>query len=170
MRARDFSTARRPSRRGLVWTVAGALALGVAAQQALAARAELGRARELVVEARRDVSALRERLKRTTTRPGADQAVLVRALTLTASPPSQVLRDMVALMPSGVRFDRLELTYGREVGIVVQVVARRVVDYDEFLEKLAASNRFGSVEPGPETREAELRASLRAVYRQESGP
>jgi hypothetical protein len=165
MGARDFSTERRGSRSGLVWTVAGALALGVAAQQALAARAELGRAQGLVVEARRDVSALRERLKRTTARPGADQAVRVRALSLTASPPAQVLGDMVALMPSGVRFDHLELTYGREVGIVVQVVARRVADYDEFLERLTASSRFGSVEPGPETREAELRASVRAVHR-----
>ena len=165
MRARDFSTERRSSRSGLALTLAGALAFAVAAQQALAARSELRQAEGLVVEARRDVGALRERLKRTTARPGADQAAMVRALSATTSPPSQVLREMVELMPPGVRFDHLELTYGGEVEILAQVVARRVGDYDEFMERLAASSRFGSVEPGPETREPELRARVRAVYR-----
>jgi Tfp pilus assembly protein PilN len=170
MRSRDFSTKGRASESGLAWALAGALALGVGAQQALAARAELSQARLRVAEARREASALGERLKRTTARSGADQAVIVRALAATLSPPSQVLRDMVALMPSGVRFDSLQVTYGREVTVEAQVVARRVADYDAFLERLAAPGRFGSVEPGPETREAELRASLRAVYLAEPSP
>jgi hypothetical protein len=169
MRARDFSTAGGASGRGQAWTLAGALALGIAAQQALAARAELGQAQARVAAARQQASALSERLKRSTARSGADQAVVVRALAAAGSPPSQVLRDMVALMPSGVRFDNLQLTYGREIVVEAQVVARRVADYDAFLERLAASSRFGSVEPGPETREAELRASLRAVYLAEPG-
>jgi hypothetical protein len=170
MRTRDFSTAARSSGSGIAWTLAGALALGVAAQQALAARAELTQAQARVAVARREANTLEERLKRTTARSGADQIVIVRALAVAAAPPSQVLRDMVALMPSGVRFDNLQLTYGRGVAVEAQVVARRVADYDAFLERLAASSRFGSVEPGPETREAELRASVSAVYLSESRP
>ena len=169
MRVRDFSTEGRSSRSGLALTLAGALAFGVAAQQALAARFELSQARVLAVEARRDLSALRERLRQITARPGADQAAMDRALSVTTSPPSQVLRDMVELMPAGVRFDHLELTYGGEVEIQALVVARRVGDYDEFMERLASSSRFRSVEPGPETRVPELRASVRAVYRAGSG-
>lgn len=165
MRSRDFRTETRPSRSGLAWTLAGALALGVAAQQALAARAELRHAEALVVEARRDASALQERVKRATRRTGADQAALARALAATESPPAQVLRDLVGLMPPGVRFEGLELTYGPEVLLVAQVVARRVADYDDFLDRLAGSSRFESVEPGPETRAAELRATVRAAYR-----
>jgi hypothetical protein len=68
------------------------------------------------------------------------------------------------LMPSGVRFDRIELAYGRDVEVEIEVVARRVADYDAFLERLGASSRFASVTPGPEVREAEMRASLHAVY------
>jgi Tfp pilus assembly protein PilN len=170
MRTRDFSSAGRSSGSGLAWTLAGALVLGVAAQQALAARAELGLAEARVAAARREASTLDDRLKRTSARPGADQAVIVRALAAAAAPPSQVLRHLVALMPSGVRFDTVQLTYGREVAVEAQVVARRVADYDAFLERLASSSRFGSVEPGPETREAELRASVRAVYLPGSSP
>jgi Tfp pilus assembly protein PilN len=169
MRARDFSTDRRPSRTGLFFTAAGALALAVAAQQALAARAALREAEGRLAEVRRDWSGLRERLKQTKARPGVDQAAMDRALAASESPPSRVLQDLVALMPAGVRFESLQLTYGRELGIEAQVVARRVADYDEFMERLAGSSRFGSLEPGPETREAELRAALRAVYRPGSG-
>ena len=164
MRTRDFSTAGRSPGNGLAWTLAGALAFGVAAQQALAARAELGQAQARVAEARRDTRTLEERLKRTSGRPGDGEAVIGRALAAREAPPSSVLRDLVALMPPGVRFDNLQLTYGREVAVEAHVVARRVADYDAFLERLAASTRFGSVAPGPETREAELRATVRAVY------
>jgi Tfp pilus assembly protein PilN len=167
MRARNFSTAPRSPRSGLALTVAGALAFAAAAQQALGARADLEEAKTHVVEAGREVSALRERAKRSTTRAEADQATLAQAFSATQSPPSQVLRDMVGLMPEGVRFEALELTYGPAVLVQAQVVARRVADYDEFVDRLAASSRFGSVEPGPETREAELRASLRVVYHPE---
>ena len=169
MRARDFSTERRSSRSGLALALAGALALGVAAQQALVARAELGRAEARVAEARREVSALRERLKQIEARPGVDQAAMARAFAATTKPPAQVVRDMVTLMPPGVRLDRLDLTYGPEVEVLVRVVARRALDYDEFLDRLAVSSRFGSLEPGPETREGELRTTVRAVYRGGSG-
>lgn len=149
-------------------TLAGGLVLAAAAHQAFAALGELRQARARVVEAHREVSALRERLKRIEARSGADQAAIIRAMAATTSPPSQVLRDLVALMPSGVRFSSLELTYGREVEIAVRVLARRVADYDAFMERLVVSSRFGSVEPGPESREAEMQASFRAVYR--AGP
>jgi len=165
MRARDFSTQPRASRGGLALTLVGALALGLAAQQAMTARAELGQAEGQLVEARREVKTLRERAKRTPARSTVEQGTLVRALAATESPPSQVVRDLVELMPSGVRVERLDLAYGREVEVEAQVVARRVADYDDFMERLSGSTRFESVAPGPETREAELRATVHAVYR-----
>jgi multidrug resistance efflux pump len=164
MRARDFSTKPRRPRSGISLALVGALALSVAAQQTWSARAELRRAQTRVLEARRDVVAARERVKRLEARSESDQAAIVQAFAATGSPPSRVLHDMIALMPPGVRFDNFQLTYGRDVAVEAQVVARRVADYDEFLDRLAASSRFGSVHPGPETREAELRAGVRAVY------
>jgi hypothetical protein len=164
MRARDFSTQAPSSRSGLGLATAAALALAFAAQQTVAARGDLGGAGARLAEARRDLTALRERLTRAEGRAGVDQAVLVRAVGATLSPPSRVLSDLIGLMPSGVRFDRVELAYGRDVEVQIEVVARRVADYDAFLERLGASSRFASVTPGPEVREAEMRASLHAVY------
>lgn len=169
-RARDFGTARSASRSGLAFTVASGLVLAFAAQQTLAARGELRQAEVLILEAKRETSVLRERVKRSEARPGAAQAALVRAVASAGAPPSAVLRDFVALMPEGVRLDRLELAYGPEVEVSALVVARRVADYDEFLEHLSSSNRFGSLEPGPEAREGELRATVRTVYRGAAEP
>jgi Tfp pilus assembly protein PilN len=166
-RPRDFGTARGASRSGLALTVAGGLALALAAQQALAARGELRQAEARVIEAKRETSDLRERMKQSEARPGPAQAALVRAVASTMSPPSAILRDLVALMPGGVRLDRLELTYGPEVEVSGLVVARRPADYDAFLDRLSSSSRFGALEPGPETREDELRVAVRAVYRGE---
>ena len=164
-RARDFGTARSASRSGLAFTVASGLALALAAQQTLAARSDLRQAEARVIEAKRETSALRERLKRSEARPGPGQAALVRGVASAKAPPSAVLRDLVALMPAGVRLDRLELTYGPEVEVSSVVVARRVADYDEFLDRLSSSPRFGALEPGPETREDDLRATVRVLYR-----
>ena len=151
-------------------TLASAAALVVAAQQAFTTRVEAGRAENLLVEARRDLGALRDRLKRMSVRPGPDRVALVRARAATMAPPSQVLRDLIDLMPPGVRFDSLEMTYGPEVEIQALVVALAVGDYDEFMERLARSGRFASIEPGPEERGADMRANLRAVYRVRTGP
>jgi hypothetical protein len=168
MRARDFSSQPRSSRSGLGLNLAGALALALAAQQAIAARVELGRVEARVAEARRELEVLRQRSKGTAHSAAPAQVALARAMAASAAPPSLVLHDMVALMPSGVRFDGLELTYGPEIEVQVRVVALQVADFDEFMERLALSSRFDLVEPGPEVREGEMRASLRAVYR--SGP
>ena len=95
---------------------------------------------------------------------------MVRAMGATQSPPSQVLRDVIGLMPAGVRFEHLELIYGRDIELEVLVIARRVADYDEFLVRLAASSRFVSIAPGPEIREPEMRTNLHAVYRPRPRP
>jgi len=145
--------------------VAGGLVLALAVQQMLAARGELRQAEARVIEAKREVSLLRERVKRSEARPGQAQAALVRAVAADTAPPSRVLRDFVSLMPGGVRLDRLELTYGPEVELSGLVVARRVADYDAFLDRLSSSSRFGALEPGPEAREDDLRATVRVVYR-----
>jgi hypothetical protein len=76
-----------------------------------------------------------------------------------------VLGDVVELLPPGVRLDALELTYGTAIELNLQVVARAARDYDQFIERLASSERFAAVEPGPERREGELRVAVRAAYR-----
>ncbi len=164
-RARDFGTTRSASRSGLAFTVASGLALALAAQQTLAARGELRQAQARVIEVKRETSVLHERMRQSEARPGPVQAALLRAVASAKAPPSAILRDFVALMPGGVRLDRLELTYGPEVEVSGVVVARRVADYDEFLDRLSSSNRFGALEPGPEAREDDLRATVRVVYR-----
>jgi len=146
-----------------------ALVFGLAAQQACAARAAQDRARSRVAEARGDVTALRERLRRLEARSGADDAAIGRALAAAAAPPPRVLADVVALLPGDVRLDGLSLSYGERIELDLQVVARRARDYDLFLERLTASPRFEAVLPGPERREGEVRANVRAAYSASEG-
>jgi Tfp pilus assembly protein PilN len=165
MRSRDFSTMRRPSGSGLALTAAGLLALIVATQQALEARSELRQADARVTEASRTLGALRQDVKRIEARPGTIQAALARALAAESAPPSEVLRDLVALLPGGVRLDGLTIAYGKDVEIEAAIVAREAADYDVFLEHISASSRFGSVAPGAETREGEVHTTLHLLYR-----
>lgn len=169
MRARDFSTHPEPSRPGLGLALAGALVFAVTAQQACAARSTLAAARSQVVAARQRVADVRASLERRGAGSSDDGGAVAPAFTASAAPPSQVLRDLVALLPSGVRLDGLGLTYGRTVEIDLQVVARGARDYDELIEGLTRSARFDDVQPGPERREGEVRASVRARYRAEAG-
>lgn len=165
MHRRDFSTRPEPSRGGRALVVLGALLLGLAAHQALRARSARDRVRTQVEEARRGVSELKDRLERRSAGSGAEAAAVSRALAASAAPPSMVLGDVVGLLPAGVRLDALDLTYGPAIQLNLQVVARAARDYDRFIERLAGSERFAAVEPGPERREGELRVAVRAAYR-----
>jgi Tfp pilus assembly protein PilN len=170
MRPRDFSTRPEPSRGGLALVLFGLLAFGLAAERAWTARSAREEALARVSEARRGLAELRERLQRRDAGPTDDVATTTRALAASAAPPSQVLGDVVALLPAGVRLDGLDLTYGRAVEVHLQVVARQAREYDDFIERLSRSARFDAVEPGPERREGEVRVSVRAAYRPEAVP
>jgi hypothetical protein len=168
-RARDFSTRPAASRADLGLLLAAAVVLGLGAQQALAARAARDAARERAAEARRTLSALRERLPGSGTTSG-ESGLSARALAARSATPGTVLADLAALLPPDVRLDRLDLAYGAAVTVDAQVVARAPRAYDLFLERLARSPRFHAVQPGTERREGELRVSVRAAYRPEAAP
>jgi len=168
-RSRDFSTRPEPSRRGWALVLVGALVFAVAAQQATRARSVREEVRSQVAEARRSLAELRERLPRRDAGSRDDAGVTARAVAASDAPPSRVLGDVATLLPAGVRLDGLDLTYGREVEVRLQVVARQASDYDAFIERLARSARFEGVELGPERREGEVRVSVRAAYRPEGG-
>ena len=62
------------------------------------------------------------------------------------------------------RLGRLDLRYGDELELDLHVETRTPAAYDRFLEALAASGRVDRVVPGPEAREGEVAASVKAVY------
>ena len=168
-RSRDFSTRPEPSRRGWALVLVGAFVFAVAARQATTARSVREAVRSQVTEARRSLAELGARLPPREAGTRDEAGVNTRALAALEAPPSTVLGDVAMLLPAGVRLDSLDLTYGREVEVRLQVVARQAGDYDAFIERLARSARFDGVEPGPERREGEVRVSVRAAYRPEGG-
>jgi hypothetical protein len=169
---RDFST--RPRRRppdaldaGLL-AVAG-LALIAATYATASAWTDLRRAREHVESARREASAEAGRLQALESRRGADSLAGAAVLTLDAPPP-RVLAELAALLPPDVRLDSVSLSYGEDLALDVQVAARVSSAYDVFLQRLEDSPRFRDVLPGDESRDAGVRASIRATYRPGRAP
>lgn len=170
----DFSTRPVASRPGwpallLLCASAGLAALaGLEARGALRERA-VNRAavdslRQQLGAARRQLTALDSR------RRGDGERLAARARLTVEAPPHRVLSDLAALLPPDVRLAGLTLVYDGQLRVEAQVVARHAAAYDAFLDRLVASRRFSGVLPGPESREGELRASLRASYRAETAP
>jgi Tfp pilus assembly protein PilN len=79
-------------------------------------------------------------------------------------PPAEIVSALAGLLPPGVRLTDLSLVYGTRPTLEVRVEARKAEAYDRFLENLGGSGSFGSIVPGPETRDPELAASVRAEY------
>ena len=147
--------------------------LGVAVALALAAGAESWQAlrdsRESALSLRllrADVAATQERLRtlQGTKRAGSD-ALAARIVLSAEAPPARVVADLSALLPPDVRLDGLSLDYAAKLQIEARVSARRPAAYDQLFERLASSRHFSDVMPGPEARQADLRSSLRMVYR-----
>lgn len=142
---------------------AGALVLALVATWL--ADADLGRA-ETALKAARAAAANTER--QTRARSGRDDTLdalfASQARSSTQAPPPRVLLDLQALQPPGVRLERIVLSYSATLDIEVQVHARQAGDYDRFLGALDASPAFGSVKPGLENREGEVRSSLSLRY------
>ncbi len=164
---RDFSTRRRPTRRAWVeWALLGAGAVGLATSlfQAGRAWASSRQVRASLEESQSALAAARDRVQTLESRRGPDSVAGQALLTLEAPPP-RVVAELSYLLPADVRLDSLSLRYGARLEVEMQVVARHRGAYDGFLERLEASPLFGDVMPGPESREAEVRGSVRAVYR-----
>lgn len=165
----DFST--RPDhsrhlkgRESLAAGVAAALLLwsGAVAWRAVSE----ARATEASLAALRlDVANARERLRVLDgrRRTGADRLTSQVVLTAEAG-PGRVLAELAELLPLDVRLEGVHFDYGSRLELDVQVVARRPAGYDLFLERLQASPSFNEIQPGPEAREGEMRASLRMAH------
>lgn len=171
MRSPDFSSRRRITPRGgvggparLPLFLAGGLLLA-SLLGAVGVRRDLALTRRSESEARQAAREARERLRatRATLDPQAD-ALAGRADLLRRSPPPRVLADLQALMPAAVRLEQATLGYSSEVDLELRVVARTARDYDAFLERLAGASAFRGASTGPENREGEVRALVRARY------
>jgi len=164
----DFST--RPRRR--LWTADAALVGAAAAALVLSgllcwnATSDLGRRRDDVARAAREADAAAERAEAAERRRGPLSAVLVAQVRESAeAPPPRIVAELSALLPPEVRLQSLDLDYRERLVVDLHVAARRADAYDQFLARLAASDRFADLVPGPESRQGELTASVRMSYR-----
>ena len=153
----------------MVLPVVAGLVLTLASLDACMARAARNEAGARAAAARDRVAALRERIRTLEARSTSDDAFMSRAIAAEAAPPAGVLAEIAGLLPGGVRLDGFTVRYDRGVTVDLLVVARGARDYDLFLDRLSASSRFEAVQPGPESREGEIHASVRAAYRVRGG-
>jgi hypothetical protein len=166
----DFSTRARESDRlslDRLLLVLGACVLVIAAADALRGWLALGRQRETVSQSRTVVAGLKTRLRTLQNEKLTDeQARLASQLVLNAdAPPVEVLAALSACLPADVRLEGLTFTYGTDLDLDMQVVARRASAYDDFLGRLAASPHFRDIVPGAESRGETLRAGVHVRFR-----
>jgi hypothetical protein len=164
--APDFSTSPRrgPSVLDLALLALAFLLAALAATTAWSARRErdLTRARLQVV--RRETDEAQGRLKALEARAGAPGGVLTQVFLSREAPPAQVLAEVASQLPPDVRLEGIGLAYGRELAVEMHVVARNAAAFDRLFEKLKAVPRLRDVVPGPESREGEVRTTLRSVW------
>lgn len=165
----DFSTrhdASQPGRRRQTLLLAvAALLFAASALSASRAWSEARASAASLAGLRRAVEQDRSRLRALEARRRSGGNLLTSKLVLTAeAPPARVLAEITELMPPDVRLESVAFVYGTQLEIEAQAVARRPASYDLFLERLAGSQRFGEILPGPELREGEMRGALRMTY------
>lgn len=163
----DLQTQRRP-RSGPVERVLFAASAAVL----LAACAGAWRARADVAAARTSLAAVEAELRRgegllrsLDGRSAGEADRLARRVALNAEAPvPRILAELTRLMPADVRLRALDIRYADDANVAAQVEARSVAAWDAFLERLVASERFARVQPGPESRDGELRVEVRMVF------
>jgi hypothetical protein len=123
------------------------------------ARRDRGETQAQVAAIAGKVGALEGRSERQPGIQGARMALAADA------PPQAVVQALASLLPPDVRLLDLGLTYDQTLEVEMRVVARRAAAYDLFLERLHGSPLLSSIVPGPEARDGEVSASVRAEYR-----
>jgi len=150
------------------------LAIALALLATLEARATLHERRDAqaaVDSLRSDLDAAqRQRTRLEARRKGEGERLASRARLTAEAPPHRVLSELAALLPPDVRLEDLSLVYGSELRVEALVVARRAAAYDILLERLVASPRFSEVNPGPESRDGELRSRVSARFQSGDAP
>ena len=171
--APDFRTRPRTPASALASRLAvAAAAVGLLLALFGAVRATLAResAREQAEHARRDVEPLRAQLRARERVARRDASWRHQAELTSSSAPPRVIAALASVLPVDARLGRLDLRYGDELELDLHVETRTPAAYDRFLEALVASGRVDRVVPGPETREGEVAASVKAVYRPGARP
>ncbi len=166
----DFSPGAPPRRTALplaerLWLAAGGLLLALALVAGLRERQELDLARQQLERARLAAQAAEERARvRAERLEPAEAELRAQARLGLLAPPTQVLAELQAVLPGGVRCERIALSYGSQLLLELAVMARSARDYDRFLAALEASPRFTEVVPGRENRDGEVRSALKLRY------
>jgi Tfp pilus assembly protein PilN len=159
----DFATSPRRTRE-LPWeTLAlttGVLAVALAAGGAWRARGEAQEARARLTEVRREATAASARLQSLEARSRSE------APTLSAfdAPPARILGDVAAALPPDVRLERVSIDYARAGAVELHVVARDAKAWDGLIARLEGVSPLAEVEPGPESRDGEVRSVVRARW------
>jgi len=160
----DFSTAPR-SGRAPAWDtltlLLGGLLLALAAAEAWHARGEARRAGERLAGVRRDAEAASARLRALEAGARGEARGLLPAA---EARPDQIVASLASALPRDVRLARLSIDYSQGGALEMHVVARNTAGWDLLLETLERARQFREVEPGPETREAEVRSVIRARW------
>jgi hypothetical protein len=168
MRGLDLSSVRSRAQASqtdlalLALAVVGVLFVG---SRIWAAREELTRARSERLQFEGQKADVARRLDSLLSGSGPEEAVQsVRARLAAKAPPDELVGLVSSLLPPDVRLVDLTLSYDRSLGLEMRVAARRGAAYDQFLERLHESRKFRSITPGPENRDGEVQASVRAEF------
>jgi hypothetical protein len=141
--------------------LAAALLLTLAVGEACSARAAAHLAADRLAAVRADVVAGSARLRALEARArGEAQGLLPAADAL----PAQIVADVAETLPRDVRLERLSSDSARGGALELHVVARDAAAWDLLLERLERAPRFRDVQPGPESRDAEVRSVIRARW------
>lgn len=166
---RDFSSrAHGQARWGVgerALVAAAGSVLAMAGWLAFSAWSDHRHASARVQVARQDLAAARSRAQAAQSRAGPGDALVSRAVLTAEAPPGSVLAALAPLLPPDVRLDGLTLKYGERLELDLRVAARNAGAYDLFLSRLEASPLFERVEPGEESREGEVRTTVRAAFK-----
>jgi hypothetical protein len=104
-------------------------------------------------------------------RHGRDDDLARQARQTLKAPPSRVLADLAETMPGAARLEALTLAYGGDAVLLdVRLLTHTPAAYDEFVSRLARSQRFEGLSFGDEKRKPEMKVSLRARYREAEAP
>jgi len=159
----DFSTSPRP-RRVPTWerlaVLAGVAALLLAGAGAWRAREEARDARARLADVRReaDASALRLRSLESRARAGAPR------LPASEAPPARIVAALASVLPGDARLEGLSIDYQHGGLLELAVEAREAAAWDRLLDRLSRDPRFDDVRPGPESRDAEVKSTVRARW------
>jgi hypothetical protein len=139
---------------------AGLVVLVLAGGEAWRARQEAGRARLRLAEVRREAEAASVRLRALDARARGTS----RALSASEAPPARIVADVAAVLPGDARLESFSIDYARGGAFEMRVVARDAASWDRLLDRLARAPWVRDLEPGPETREAEVRSLVRGTW------